>query len=595
MNIQYYQKRFQTYKRQLIFIMSACRNLLVISDDPYYNNFNNTADENRHAHNPLEEIDDHNISNKILNPESVASIRNLLNTLNHSFMKIEKYDKDLFSRDNFSVSSKLLKYVKNDEEVKKPPLPQSINVYSVPETTIINTMANSIIEDKIEKNIQNEETVLRKEKGKVKIEINEINEINEDRDENHPSQVLFSANESLMEKKFKSIPIQKIPSSFSSISISIDSMESNSSKTANNSYINLNNINNNNNNNNNNDINNIPSTFSSLDSFHTLFNSNSSLQEDDSFLNSNKLYNNIYLNSSNETLKSMNSKELITGTTELNNKKYPSKIQNFPPEILARIFRYVRIVPKEIKLKNQKQRNKHSKGKISAEASSSSSYTNTNYLSSPSYSASTSSKQKGEEKNEQDNNYNYSDYYGPSNFNSNTDPYNDYTCEDDNGEEDMNTGTDFEKNKSNSSKYSNSNAYNDVYSCVQVCRHWSHLAQKELYHTLSFYYNNIVNPYLLLKIAASLEAFVKNEKEFPTRNIVLRVSHDGKVPDSKEWYDRKSELAFTMILRNCPNLKCKFSFFFFFFFFYFIFFIYYFFILFHFLFLIFYFFRIFLL
>jgi len=509
MNIEYYQKRFQSYKRQLIYIMSACRNLLIMSDDPYYDNFTNISDENRHARNHLDEIDDHNMSDSILNPESVASIRSLLEVLSHSFLKIEKYNKDLFEKDNLYISTKILKHVKNDEE-NKPPLPQNITVYSVPETTIINTMVNSMKEDKTIKLIKNEKLLSKKEKGKVEISIN-----NEGYDEIHPQQ----ENKNLKDEKLNPIPIHKIPSTFSSTSIdSIDKIDNNSSGTANNSFVNL-------------DINKIQSNFSSYDSFHSFFNINSSFSEHDSFIDNNKLYSNAYSNSNSDIKMNMNSEESTTKISNDFNEKSHSKIQNFPPEILTKIFNYVRIIPKDKNLKKQKHQNKCSKGKQSDEASSS-------LVTQASSSSSSFSKQTD---------YQEQNIYS-NNGNSTTNNYEDYSY--DNIEIESN-----HEEESKSSNLSNSNAYNDVYSCIRVCRHWCHIAQKELYHTLSFNYTNIINSYLLLKIAASLEVLCKSEKISPTRSIVLRVSHDGKVPDSKEWYDRKGELAFIMILRNCPNLK----------------------------------------
>ncbi|OUM60749.1 hypothetical protein PIROE2DRAFT_62961 [Piromyces sp. E2] len=337
MNIEYYQKRFQSYKRHLIYIMSACRNLLVISDDPYYNNFNNVAEENRHVRQHLNETTDNDMYNTILNPESVASIRNLLNVLSHSFLKIEKYDKDLFVRDNYYISSNILtnNHSENDNDISNSIQDsKNITVYSVPKITIVNSTVNTIKEDKI----------------------------------------------------------------------------------------------------------------------------------------------------------------------------YASKRD-----------------------KGQK-RKKDDKDKTKDRSSSSSSSSSTSTSSS---SPSLSDK----------NNYKSSSTTGASTSTSNeTIANND------------NNGSESSENHDNDYK-SNSNAYHAVYNCILVCRHWRHLAQKELYHTLSFNYTNIINSYILLKIAASLEVICKSEKISPTRTIVLRVSHDNKVPDSKEWYDRKGELAFNMILRNCPNLK----------------------------------------
>eukprot|EP00833_Pecoramyces_ruminatium_P012668 jgi/Orpsp1_1/1186700/evm.model.d7180000052628.1 len=419
------------------------------------------------------------------------------------------------------------------------------------------------------KSEDNENLISKKEKGKVEMKENE------GKNESTLNQRLQNPTESLMERKFSPIPIHKMSSS-SFVSIgSIDNLDNyDNNFNFDNIYNNINSNNNNNNNDNNNrTVLSSPSSslYTSSDSFNNFFNISSPLfenekeNENNTFLNHNKLYRNAYSNSSYSIKLRKNSIESVSGMEIENNLKerIPSKIQNFPPEILVKIFRYVRIIPKDKKKwKNQDQKQgSMEKNKLSTEASSSSmanSSTSTSATACSSSSSSSSSSKikdhqsqniinKNENENNTDNN-NSGNNDNNNNVSSNTYEDFNYEC----GDAEMNSSSDEEDSKSS---FSNSNAYNDVYNCIQVCRHWSHLAQKELYHTLSFNYTNIINSYLLLKIAASLEVLCKTEKTSPTRTIVLRVSHDGKVPDSKEWYDRKGELAFNMILRNCPNLK----------------------------------------
>jgi len=478
LNIEYYQKRFKSYKRQLIYIMSACRNLLVISDDPYYNNFNTVAEENRHSRQHLNESFDCDMYSTLLNPESVASIRNLLNVLSHSFLKIEKYDKDLFSRDNYYISSNILTNDSQGDEMNNQlQTSQNITVYSMPKTTVVNNMVNTIKEDKT--------YASKKNKGKIEMKENE--------DYNRFSSLPNIPSESLMERKLNPISIYEVSSS-STVSIDFNEDKERS-----------------------------PTQFSSTHSFHDYFNLDPSLSDNDLFLSKDKLYSNALFHSSS-SMKSFRkdssetlSSSVVDDTTNIIERKQ-SKIQNFPPEILVKIFRYVRIIPKDKKGKNIKDNAKNCSSSTTTSTSSSSS--------------SLSDK----------NNYKGSS----STTEASTSTSNNENC-----------GISSSEDHNNDSK-SGSNAYHDVYNCIQVCRHWRYLAQKELYHTLSFSFTNIINSYLLLKIAASLEVICKSEKISPTHTIVVRVSHDGKVPDSKEWYDRKGELAFNMILRNCPNLKCKF-------------------------------------
>ncbi|ORX51478.1 RNI-like protein [Piromyces finnis] len=469
MNIEYYQKRFQSYKRQLIYIMSACRNLLIISDDPYYNNFDSMAEENRHARHHLNEATDNEMYNTILNPESVASIRNLLSVLSHSFLKIEKYDKDLFARDNHYVSSNILT---NDHHEKNEMNKISLNY--MPRTTMVNSMICTI------KMKEEKSYVSNKNKGKV-VEVKENEEQKQVSLERIPS-------EDRIENKLNTLSIHE---NLSSSTVSIDLYEVKES-----------------------------SSYSlSTPSFHDYFNLDLSVSDKDLFLNKNKLHNNALLQSfsSVNSLEQSSSSSIVNDITTTSKEKIPSKIQNFPPEILVKIFRYVRINQKNIKNKT-----KHCSLSPSSDISTASS-------SSPSMSDQTN-----------DNNSNSS---GINLSESNETISNN---------EDQYSG--ISEDQDHDSK-TNPNNYNALYNCIRVCRHWRYLAQKELYHTLSFNYVNIINSYLLLKIAASLEVICKSEKISPTRTIVLRVTHDGKVPDSKDWYDRKGELAFNMILRNCPNLK----------------------------------------
>ena len=557
MNIEYYQKRFKSYKRQLIYIISACRNLLIISDDPYYTKFNNVVDENRHVRHHLDEMDDNDVSNTILNPESVASIRNLLDVLSHSFLKIEKYDKDLFAQDNYYISTKILK----NESCDSDPQQQNISVYSVPETSLVNNMMNTMKEDKAAS------------KGKEKI-------IEEDKDSlNHPNSSSPSPpilpSENLMEKKLSPIPLLNISSS-STVSIDVNKGGEDGES--------------------------VSSNYSSCSSFKNYFGINSSSPSNNNlFLNEEVLLRNAQSNSSNNIKIKMNAKETLPMTTTKSEngkeKKLVSKIQNFPPEILVKIFRYVRIIPKD-----EKKKKKKSKDKASSESSGSNTSngsTNKNSTSvGPSFSSSSSSTSLAKDQDTQRNSKSSeNNNNGSSSSSSSTpiDPISDsknddkthnndthYINDDNNKINDNNNDNDNENNNDYENDYesnyesnyenendnendskspTNANSYKDVYSCILVCRHWRPLAQKELYHTLSFNYTNIINAYLLFKIAASLEVLCKTEKISPTRTIVLRISHDGNVPDSKEWYDRKGELAFNMILRNCPNLKCKISYF----------------------------------